>query len=97
MDRNQILNTLRVLGMTQQTAARLSRIPADRLSRYLRGNAPLHDGEAARLNGVIQTALQTENGTNDHLCDALPVDWMRVALSKELHTAVFAAEQEIAS
>jgi transcriptional regulator with XRE-family HTH domain len=93
MDRIQILNALRALGMTQQTVARLSRIPADRLSRYLKGNAPLHDGEAARLNGVIQTALQTENGTNDRLCESLPVDWSRVALSKELETAVFAAEE----
>jgi hypothetical protein len=93
MDRNQIPNELRVLGMTQQTAARLSRIPADRLSRFLGGNSSLRADEMSRIESVLTTCTQTENGTNDHLCESLPVDWSRVASSKELETAVFAAAE----
>jgi plasmid maintenance system antidote protein VapI len=93
MDRNQILNELHVLGMTQQTAARLSRIPADRLSRFLGGNSSLRADEAGRLTSVVETCLHLDQRGDERLAYATPTDWSRVAKSPEIEKAVFAAEE----
>ncbi len=85
--------SLRLLGMTQLCLSRLARVSNVRLSRFLGGSLELRADEMSRIESVLTTCTQTENGTNDHLCEFLPVDWSRVASIKELETAVFAAAE----
>jgi hypothetical protein len=94
MDREEVLQILTTLGMSQSAAAKFSKIAPDRLCRFLRGYVSLHRDELDRLSFVLRTCLSTET-EEDRLELNLPVDWSRVLQAKELEEAVFTKDTDM--
>jgi hypothetical protein len=88
MDREQILQALVSLNMTQSVLGKICEIPTAKLNRFLKGYSPLENRELARITSTIRVCSLIESGRG-RLSDLLPVDWQRVVQKPALEAAVF--------
>jgi hypothetical protein len=93
MNREQILEALVSLNMTQSVLGKICGIPTAKLNRFLKGYVFLENYEVARIASTIRICTQIESG-RARLSDLLPVDWQRVVQRPPLEAAVFRAGVE---
>lgn len=78
---NKIAQDLQALGMSQANLARLGRVSADRLSRFLSGQMELRPAEIDRLITVLRDCGRLESGDGRLGSLKIPVDWDRMILN----------------
>jgi hypothetical protein len=88
MNREQILQSLVSLNMSQSVLAKICEIPSAKLNRFLKSYIDLDDRELGRITSALFVCRQIESGRG-RLSDLLPVDWQRVAQNKQLESVVF--------
>jgi hypothetical protein len=88
MNREQILQSLVSLNMSQAVLSKICEIPSAKLNRFLKGYIHLESHELGRITSALFVCRQIESGRG-RLSDLLPIDWQRVAQRPELETAVF--------